>query len=169
MKRTLYAFAFLLLAINVLCAEKVALIHESGTAQVTDITANQISDWSKWVGDESATVVECCVQTKPMPELTFEGRAQICNGNPSLRLWPKGTRRILGVLNCSPIPTNLLKQFKLHHDGVVVFGTFTVRPCVEDEKGSMRMVCLRSAKIRSVTYWVDGNDSSTVALTSTAQ
>jgi hypothetical protein len=78
------------------------------------------------------------------------GRLSTYNGNPALRLWPIGTKRVLGVsdqrfslpgyLN---IPEDLAKQL----DGETnVFGDFLVCPFTRPRPREMQLMCIESAK-----------------------
>src|ERR1035437_2879386 len=78
------------------------------------------------------------------------GRATFGNGTPSLRIWPVGTKRMLGVAAGpmaddadDPIcPTNMLK-FDTDVEGI--FGDFEVCPFTSERAGHMQMVCVQSA------------------------
>ena len=65
------------------------------------------------------------------------------NGNPSLRIWRVGTKRILGVREGMPIPRNLEEQFDSFWNEV--FGDFLVCPLTEPKPGHMQMMCVESA------------------------
>jgi hypothetical protein len=88
---------------------------------------------------------------------TFEGRASLFNGNPSLRIWRIGTKRILGVYEIvnettgeEPcIPENLKKAID-NNFAVEVYGEFTVCPLTKAEPGVMQTVCVDSVKISKV-------------------
>jgi hypothetical protein len=131
---------------------KTEYVTETGTVEVMDMEANTLSAKAMDHGDKRL-VVECCHQMKPMPDMTFEGRAFLSMGGVNLKIWRIGTHRMFGVMNCSPVPDSLMKRLK---PGVEVYGVFTVRPLEEDVKGHMRMVCLRSVKIKAVKTYVDG-------------
>jgi hypothetical protein len=82
----------------------------------------------------------------------FHGRAFLSNGTPSLRIWPVGTNRILGVTQHpkaddaeDPIaPANLLNA--LGGFDHFVFGDFEVCPLTPKRPGWMQMVCVERAK-----------------------
>ena len=88
---------------------------------------------------------------------TFEGRPSLFNGNPSLRIWRIGTKRILGVheiINETTgeepcIPENLKKAIN-DNFSIEVYGEFTVCPLTKAEPGVMQMVCVDSVKITKV-------------------
>ena len=65
---------------------------------------------------------------------TVHGRLSVYNGTPSIRLWPLGTKRLLGVFDPqnpssepgqSTIPASVLSQLNFDKD---VFGDFLVCP-----------------------------------------
>jgi hypothetical protein len=72
------------------------------------------------------------------------------NGNPAVRLWRIGTKRVLGVSNqrfkepgYSNIPNELLRQL----DGESkIIGDFLVCPFTRSKPGEMQLVCIESAK-----------------------
>jgi hypothetical protein len=78
------------------------------------------------------------------------GRATYGNGTPALRIWPVGTRRILGVTAGpvaddadEPIAPKNLRVFTTGHEEV--YGDFEVCPFTVHRKGYMQMVCVESA------------------------
>ena len=78
---------------------------------------------------------------------TIHGRLNVWNGSPSLRIWPVGTRRIMGVLDEYPLPGELDDYDLLNG---AAWGDFEVCPFTKDRQGWMRMVCVESAS--KVTY-----------------
>ncbi len=72
------------------------------------------------------------------------GRLSLSNGNPSVRIWIVGTKRILGVRGDEKpdLPTPLPKMLKWDVD---IFGDFTVCPMTKYRPGHMQMVCIKSA------------------------
>jgi len=82
---------------------------------------------------------------------TVHGRATFGPGTPALRIWPVGTKRMLGVTAGpraddadNPICPKEMLQFIMGNE--VVFGDFEVCPFVPERKGAMQMVCVQSAK-----------------------
>lgn len=82
----------------------------------------------------------------------LHGRAFFSNGTPSLRIWPVGTKRILGV-NAHPeaddaedpiAPSNLLNA--LGGFDHFVFRDFDVCPFTPKSQGHMQMVCVEQAE-----------------------
>ena len=77
------------------------------------------------------------------------GRIRVYNGTPSVRVWPVGTTRLLGVSegkfynpkfsNMPLEPSNLLKADN------EIFADIIVCPFTPDEPGVMRLVCVDSA------------------------
>lgn len=111
----------------------------------TDSSAN--SNISK-VNDDC--LVPCKADKRVAGEcFTIRGRASYWNGNPSLRIWIIGTKRLLGV-NEKPyeyacVPENLRKAF-VNLDSEV-YGEFTVCPFTSCKSGVMQIVCIDSVKI----------------------
>ncbi len=78
------------------------------------------------------------------------GRMTLANGTPSIRIWPVGTRRILGVSE----GRFFLKDYRNIPDDLAglltwenaVFADFTVCPFTDDRPGVMRFVCVESAE-----------------------
>jgi hypothetical protein len=80
---------------------------------------------------------------------TVHGRATFGPGTSGLRIWPIGTKRMLGV-TAGPtvdgaddpiVPTN----FGIPNDANAVYGDFEVCPFTPERKGVMQMVCVESA------------------------
>jgi len=99
------------------------------------------------------------------------GMITCCNGNPSMRMWKVGTKRILGILSgpnswrIDPedslhpeLPSNLGRAYDAEYkrraavnDPNVglpgpVFGDFEVCPLEPERKGEMQAMCIESAK-----------------------
>ena len=73
---------------------------------------------------------------------SVHGRLFAANGTPSFRIWPVGTRRLLGV-HGDMLPPELggARAPSMGTDGdVAVYGDFTVCPLTHDRPGHMRMV-----------------------------
>src|SRR5215471_15166179 len=80
------------------------------------------------------------------------GRLSVYNGTPSIRLWPVGSRRLLGVIDPkdvsnAPGPSILPKSIgeKLDWDKNV-FGDFLVCPLTRSQPGKMQTICIESGK-----------------------
>lgn len=79
------------------------------------------------------------------------------NGTPSIRIWPVGTKRILGVSegennneDYKYLPDNI--EDKLNWENAI-FADFTVCPFTEDKPGVMRLVCVESVEnIKIIKY-----------------
>jgi hypothetical protein len=76
--------------------------------------------------------------------LVVHGRLSDWNGNPTLRIWPVGTRRMLGVREGYILPENV--------EGCVgwdlrrsLYADFLVCPLERERSGHMRPVCIESA------------------------
>lgn len=77
------------------------------------------------------------------------GRAALYNGNPTVRIWRIGTRRLLGVSQsrceapeCEPVPAAL--RDLLAWDAPV-FGDFVLCPFTRPRPGVMQLVCIAAA------------------------
>jgi hypothetical protein len=75
---------------------------------------------------------------------TVRGRMSAYNGTPSLRIWPIGSRRLLGVLPAENeiVPDNLKGKATFKQS---VFATFEVCPFAKHQAGTMQFVCVESA------------------------
>jgi hypothetical protein len=78
------------------------------------------------------------------------GRLSIYSGNPGLRLWRIGTKRILGVSEqrfalpgYRNIPSDLVKQLDLENR---IIGDFLVCPFTRSRPGEMQLMCIESAR-----------------------
>jgi len=71
------------------------------------------------------------------------GRLSVWNGNPSFRIWPVGTKRMLGVRNEFDLPSELDRY--LGHFDDVVYADFKVCPLTAPKQGVMQIVCVQSA------------------------
>ena len=82
-------------------------------------------------------IVDECYETR--------GRLQAANGNPSVRIWKVGTKRVLGVINenLENLPTKVKEEFSF---GVFVFADYKVCPLTKEKPGQMQMVCVESMK-----------------------
>ena len=82
----------------------------------------------------------------------FAVRAELrfYNGNPSFRLWPVGTRRLLGVKHDAEERPMLPAAVEAEVSAVVeerarLFADFTVCPLTRSRPGRMQMVCVETA------------------------
>ena len=71
------------------------------------------------------------------------GRLSIWNGNPTFRIWPVGTKRMLGVREEFELPSELDPY--LGHFDDVVYADFNVCPLTTSKPGVMQIVCVESA------------------------
>lgn len=81
---------------------------------------------------------------------TVRGRISTYNGNPAVRLWNLGTRRMLGVSEqrfslpgYRHIPEDLAKQLNGENN---IFGDFLVCPFTRPRPREMQLMCIESAK-----------------------
>lgn len=76
---------------------------------------------------------------------SVQGKLSTYNGNPSLRIWPKGTHRLLGVIDdgeSKSIPPNTRSLVGFGRD---VWGNFVVCPFSKAREGHMQFVCVEAA------------------------
>jgi hypothetical protein len=83
------------------------------------------------------------------PCFNVHGRIRVYNGTPSARIWPVGTKRLLGVSEArfykseySNMPPDLSHLLEWDKE---IFADFVVCPFTPDEPGVMRLVCVDSA------------------------
>ena len=88
------------------------------------------------------------------PCFKVRGRMAFYNGAPSLRIWPVGTKRILGVSEgrfylegYDNVPRELVRQLTWD---TVMFADFTICPFTDDQPGVMRLICVESAENISI-------------------
>jgi len=73
---------------------------------------------------------------------SVHGRLSAYNGSPSLRIWPIGTHRLLGVFKDEEplsIPENIRNLAGFDKD---IYGDFLVCPLTKSEPGSMQFECI---------------------------
>ena len=92
-----------------------------------------------------------CIEKPIGPCLTVHGRLSIYNGNPTLRIWKIGTKRLLGVINgedteAPVVPAELRKAeiSKALTEGSSIYADFEVCPLTEEKAGVMQYVCIDS-------------------------
>ena len=78
------------------------------------------------------------------------GRLSTYNGNPAVRLWRIGTKRVLGVSDqrfslpgYRNIPEDLAQQLDGENE---ILGDFLVCPFTRPRPGEMQLMCIESAK-----------------------
>ncbi len=73
------------------------------------------------------------------------GRLSDWNGNPTLRIWPVGTKRMLGVREGYSLPANIsgCVGWGKHQN---LYANFLVCPLAPEQAGHMRPVCVESAE-----------------------
>lgn len=81
---------------------------------------------------------------------TVHGRLSTYNGNPAVRLWNIGTKRILGVSDqrfslpgYRNLPEDLAQQLNGENN---VYGDFLVCPFTRSRPREMQLMCIESAK-----------------------
>ena len=78
------------------------------------------------------------------------GRLSTYNGNPAVRLWRIGTKRVLGVSEqrfSLPGYRNLPEELSRQLDGEnMITGNFLVCPFTRPKPGEMQLMCIEAAK-----------------------
>jgi hypothetical protein len=77
---------------------------------------------------------------------TVHGRLRAYNGNPTFRIWPIGTKRILGVTGPNPGDTAIMPEGLACGFFCDVVGDFEVCPFSQNRPGVMQRVCIESTK-----------------------
>jgi hypothetical protein len=75
------------------------------------------------------------------PCFAVRGRLSTANGAPTFRIWPVGTRRLLGVRG-DVLPECLRPHVGFDRD---LYADFVVCPLTRERPGHMRAVCVASA------------------------
>lgn len=85
----------------------------------------------------------------------IHARVFVANGTPSVRMWPVGSTRILGVLPSErEIMPDVLRKH-VDHD-TRLYGDYEVCPFTPEKPGEMRFVCIESASNLIGERFVDG-------------
>ena len=86
---------------------------------------------------ESNLIVEACWNVR--------GRVAPYNGNPTVRIWPVGSNRMLGVRDAEPplLPPALGKMLSWD---AYVYADLKVCPLTNARKGRMQIVCIAGAR-----------------------
>ena len=94
-------------------------------------------------GVASAAEGPPCIQSASDfgPCLEIRGRISYFNGNPSVRIWPIGSNRLLSVIN-DELPSDL--QARMRTFDTELWGPITVCPRAEPVPGRMQAVCVAS-------------------------
>ena len=76
------------------------------------------------------------------------GRVSRYNGNPSVRIWPVGTNRLLGVRESDPplLPPNLGSALSWLSWDSAIFADLKVCPLTGQREGTMQIVCISSVQ-----------------------
>jgi hypothetical protein len=91
------------------------------------------------------------------------GRIRLYNGTPSIRIWPIGTKRLLGVLppENEIMPLNVFKHIAW---GIDIFGDFVVCPFTKEQIGHMQCVCIESASNLILEHHKAGGESEVIVI-----
>ena len=94
-------------------------------------------------------------KTRVWPCSWTHGRMTAGNGTPAIRIWPRGTHRLLGVVNLEhpiaddayapTLPDHVSKLFTRRND-FTVWGDFYVCPVAPERAGWMRFVIVKQAR-----------------------
>lgn len=95
------------------------------------------------ISTSAASAQTVCADNAEIVAACFElrGRLSFWNGTPTARIWPVGTRRMLGV-HGDALPQeirSLMTTFDTE-----LWGDFTVCPFTQEQPGKMQMVCIES-------------------------
>ena len=109
---------------------------------------------SVWAAPQSVPEADSCKRRPDVVGKCFNvhGRLSVYNGTPSIRLWPLGTKRLLGIIDpkdvsSAPGPTILPLDIKSKLDwNKDVFGDFVVCPLTVSKPGKMQTICIESGK-----------------------
>ena len=109
---------------------------------------------SVWAEPQSVPKIDSCKRRTDIVGKCFNvhGRLSVYNGTPSIRLWPIGTKRLLGVIDPTdvsnaPGPTVLPLDIKSKLDwNKDVLGDFTVCPLTARQTGRMQTICIESGR-----------------------
>jgi len=126
----------------------------------TQLLLSSLSIFCLWVGGSAIAIPaarqegqSCRARADVVGKcFTVHGRLSVYNGTPSIRLWPLGSKRLLGVIDPkdvsnAPGPSILPKSIgeKLDWDKNV-FGDFLVCPLTRSQPGKMQTICIESGK-----------------------
>jgi hypothetical protein len=111
------------------------------------------------IADVRAEQEPCVKSCREHPMLSgpcfrIKGRMSLYNGTPTFRIWPIGTKRILGVSEgrfrldgYENLPKDLKNQMSWDNE---MFGDLLVCPFTNDRPGVMRLICVESAENVSI-------------------
>ena len=140
-----------------------ALIAALALCAVATQALGQQSTFKRKIPCKTPEIAPSCYWTR--------GRITCCNGNPTMRMWKVGTKRILGIFSGPnawrydledslhpELPANLSRAYEAEYkhrvtmkdpdagDTEPVFGNFEVCPLERGRPGWMQSVCIESAK-----------------------
>lgn len=113
----------------------------------------------------SATAADDSFKCKTRKDLvgpcwTVHGRLRVGNGNPATRIWPIGTKRLLGVEDESfgnDEESAAPAEIRKYGFTAQIFADFIVCPLSKEKPGEMQIVCISGAKNIHVEKWLDQN------------
>lgn len=87
-----------------------------------------------------------CKSNPEVIDICFEvhGRISVSNGTPSVRLWPIGTERLIGILpsEAEIMPESIKNNLKAD---IVIYGDYLICPFTKAKAGQMQFACIESA------------------------
>ena len=90
---------------------------------------------------------------KPTPQagkcFVVRGRLRAYNGNPTFRIWPLGSSRLLGVTGVNPGETPIMPSDLGVSFDQDLYADFMVCPFTPEQPGVMRRVCIENATRRT--------------------
>jgi hypothetical protein len=94
---------------------------------------------------------------------SVHARATYGNGTPAMRLWPVGTKRMLGV-TAGPVADDaddpiFPAEISFGKDVESIYGDFEICPFTQEHPGAMRMVCIQSASHMVVKRFSNSRNS----------
>ena len=102
-------------------------------------------------------VTAAAERSGPYPCYWVRGRMLAYNGNPTFRIWPRGTNRLLGVVGDGPdsgedppLPVALRRILEPDAFKREIWANFRVCPVEPEHAGWMRMVVIRDVVVLAV-------------------
>ena len=122
---------------------------------VTVILAGVVATASVEASAQPVSEQAGCRHHKSFAGMCFmlRGRVGLYQGWPDMRIWPIGSKRLLGVLPSEneDVPETLANLFRTMADGAHIYGKFEASPLSTEQPGQMQYVCIRSARDIRVT------------------
>jgi hypothetical protein len=81
---------------------------------------------------------------------TVHGRLRAYNGNPTYRIWPIGSNRIIGVTGAKPGEAPIMPEDLACGFSCDVIADFELCPFSESKPGTMQRACIEGASGKTV-------------------